>query len=166
MSQGKAAVGKAPNKARRWFERKADVPLKIDFKSGEKMMINGAVVENGGPNAKIVVHNQATILREKEVLPIEESATPASRVYFALQCAYMFTDKQDEYLELVEKYLSEYIEACPSATPIAEKIRGEIASENYYKGLKAVQDLIDHEQNTLASFNLEMEKLSAAGHDE
>ena len=54
----------------------------------------------------------------------------------------------------------------PSATPIAEKVRGEIERENYYKGLKAVQDLIDHEQNTLAAFNLEMEKLSTAGQDE
>ena len=30
------------------------MPLKLDIKSGEKMMINGAVLENVGPNAKIL----------------------------------------------------------------------------------------------------------------
>ena len=122
-------------------------------------MINGAVVENSGPNAKILVHNQATILREKEVLSMEDSGTPASRVYFALQCAYVFTDKQDEYLDLTENLLTDYVTACPSAEPIAQKIRSEIQTANYYKGLKAVQSLIEHEQDTLTSFNLEMEKM-------
>ena len=69
------------------------MPLKLDLKAGEKMVINGAVLENVGPNAKILVHNQAMILREKEVLTEDICATPASRIYLALQCAYMFPDK-------------------------------------------------------------------------
>ncbi len=73
------------------------MPLKIDFKSGDKMVINGAVVENVGPNTKLLVHNESAILREKEILSVADSTTPASRVYFSLQCSYIFPQKRDEY---------------------------------------------------------------------
>ena len=66
------------------------MPLKLDFKAGEKLVINGAVVENVGGNAKLLVHNESAIIREKEILTQAETNTPAARVYFALQCAYMF----------------------------------------------------------------------------
>lgn len=57
------------------------MPLKLEFKSGDKLMINGAVIENIGANAKILVHNEAAILRNKEVLSETDEATPAARVY-------------------------------------------------------------------------------------
>lgn len=123
------------------------------------MVINGAVLENIGPNSKILVHNQAMILREKEVLSEDLCGTPASRVYLALQCAYMFPDKKIEYLELSESYLSDFLKACPSASKIVKNIREHILKQNLYKGLKTVQDLIEHEAKILQSFNKEMEDL-------
>ena len=59
----------------------------IEIKSGDKLIINGAVIENTGSNTKLLIHNQASILRQKEVMSEEDSITPAARVYFALQCA-------------------------------------------------------------------------------
>lgn len=135
------------------------MPLKLDFKSGEKMVINGAVLENVGPNAKILVHNQATILREKEVLTENNCATPASRVYFALQCAYMFPEKADEYMDLFETHLTDYTGACPSAIGIAEDIRKHVNSDNLYKGLKSAQVLIEHEVNILNSFQHDISEI-------
>jgi len=132
------------------------LPLKLDIKSGEKMVINGAVLENVGPNAKIIVHNMATILREKEVLTENVAATPASRVYFALQCAYMFPDKSDEYLSLLDKNLADYLTACPSAVGIGEKIRNYVGTEDLYKGLKAAHELIEHETRILDAFNQDL----------
>ena len=41
------------------------MPLKLDFKAGDKMIINGTVIENVGPNAKLLIHNEASILREQ-----------------------------------------------------------------------------------------------------
>ena len=129
------------------------MPLKLDLKAGEKMVINGAVLENVGPNAKILVHNQAMILREKEVLTEDICATPASRIYLALQCAYMFPDKKKEYLELAETYLSDFVTACPSSDEIAGKVRENIETENLYKGLKGVQELIEYEAQVLQAFS-------------
>jgi len=126
------------------------LPLLIDIKPGDRVIINGAVLENAGAHTRLLLHNEATVLREKEVLSEEVSQTPASRVYFALQCAYLFADKRQGYVESFDRYLTEYVAAAPSAMPIAEKIRGEVAKEKYYKALKSAQELIRHENNLLS----------------
>ncbi len=137
------------------------MPLKLDFKSGDKLVINGAVLENIGANAKILVHNESAILREKEILSVADTSTPASRVYFALQCAYMFPHKKGEYLELFNKFLGEFVTACPSTKPIAEEIEKLVADEKIYKALKQTQKLVAHQAKVLKSLEDGMEK--AAG---
>lgn len=141
------------------------MPLKLDLKCGEKMIVNGAVLENVGPNAKILIHNLATVLREKEILTQEDAATPASRVYFSLQCAYMFEEAQEEHLKNFDRYLNDYLQACPSAAEIAEIIRGHIEKQNLYKALKSSRNLIAHEVRTLDEFNNGMNKLSQIAKD-
>ena len=112
------------------------MPLKLEFKSGDKLMINGAVIENIGANAKLLVHNEAAILRNKEVLSEADEATPAARVYLALQCAYMFPDQSDKYMKMFGDYLTQYVEACPSAKDIGEQIQDTVAEGKVYKALK------------------------------
>ena len=129
------------------------MPLKLDFKNGEKMIINAVVVENVGPTAKLLIRNRANILREKEILSEEDAATPSARVYFALQCAYMFPDGQHEHLEQFEGFLTEYLKACPSANSLGEKIRAHVADQELYKGLKLARQLIAHEMEILTEFN-------------
>jgi flagellar biosynthesis repressor protein FlbT len=129
------------------------MPLLIEFKSGDKIIINGAVLENAGPNSKLLIHNESTILREKEILSVAETSTPASRVYFALQCAYIFPNKKDEYLSLFYKFLGEFVEASPSASPIAKKILAEVEKGLLYKALKATQGLLNHESKVLDQLN-------------
>ncbi len=134
------------------------MPLLIDFKSGDKIIINGAVIENAGASSKVLVHNQAAILRGREILSEEESKTPASRAYFALQCAYMFSDKKEDYLKHFSGLLSDYLEACPSAKSIGDAIRAEVGDGQLYKALKATQKLIKHENELLQSLQRDVEK--------
>ncbi|MDA8230485.1 MAG: flagellar biosynthesis repressor FlbT [Magnetospirillum sp.] len=125
------------------------MPLLIDLKPGEKVIINGAVIENAGANTKLRVHNESNILRQKEILANTEISTPASRVYFCLQCAYIFPEKREHYLGLFEHYLVEYVEACPSAAEIAVSVRSEVNNARYYKALKAARMLLRHEADVL-----------------
>ncbi len=125
------------------------MPLKLELKSGDKFIVNGAVIENAGPNTKLLVHNQSAILRQKEIMSAEDSMTPASRVYFALQCAYIFPDKADHYLTLFEKCARDYLEASPSSAIIIDKIVGEVRHDRLYQGLKAAQDLLKHEEELM-----------------
>ena len=136
------------------------MPLLIDFKSGDKIIINGAVIENAGASSKVLVHNQAAILRGREILSEEESKTPASRAYFALQCAYMFSDKKEDYLKHFNGLLSDYLEACPSAKSMGDAIRAEIGAGQLYKALKATQKLIKHENELLQSLQQDAKKVN------
>jgi flagellar protein FlbT len=141
------------------------MPLKLDLKSGEKMIINGAVIENVGPNGKILVHNQAAIMRDKEILTKEEAATPAARVYFSLQCAYMFELNRDDHLKSFRGFLKDYLEACPSAQNIGDEITAMIDAENYYRALRTSRKLIAHEVETMSAFQSGMDKLTSLADD-
>lgn len=121
------------------------MPLLLDFKSGDKIIINGAVVENSGAHAKLLIHNKAAILRGSEVLSEADAQTPASRVYFALQCAYVFPQEKKRYLEAYEQLLADYHTACPSAGRIVQEIRSIVSTGELYKALKKSRMLIFHE---------------------
>lgn len=126
------------------------MPLKIEIKTGDKIIINGAVMENDGPTAKFLVHNRCAILREKEVMAEEDSNTPASRIYFALQCAYIFPHKKNDYLELFGNYVRDYLTASPSSGTVIDKILEEVTHDRLYQGLRAAQKLLDHEEQLMA----------------
>ena len=139
------------------------MPLSIDFKAGDKIIINGAVIENLGSNSKLSVHNQAAILRGKEILSAEDSNTPASRIYFALQCAYIFPASEDEYVDAYKKLLDEYVTACPSAAEIADEVRTHVDAGQLYRGLKEAQKLITHEGELLRTLGHDLEDTGNGG---
>jgi len=128
------------------------LPLIIDLKPGEKLIINGAVIENIGANTKLRVLNDCTLMRQKEILSDADAVTPASRVYYALQCAYIFPDHKDKYLEAFNECLLGYLDACPSARDIGVKIATALSDGQYYKALKAAKGLLDHEKGVLEQF--------------
>ncbi len=136
------------------------MPLKLDFKAGDKMIINGAVVENIGNNASLLIHNEAAILREKEILSEAETATPAARVYFALQCAYMFPEKKEHYISIFRQFLNDYVTAAPSAKELGDKIAGHVDNKKYYNALKLTQKLIGHEIQVFENLRTSLEEES------
>lgn len=126
------------------------MPLKLSVSKGEKFIVNGAVIRSDGDHADLVFENQAQILRQKDVLTNETASTPAARVYFALQCAYLFPDKADYYLEKYRNFLGEYVEAAPSAKAIAEEIEKNVAGDHLYQALRSCAGLIEHERTVLS----------------
>lgn len=121
------------------------MPLKIDLKPGDKIIINGAVLQNAGSNAKLLIHNESAILRGKEVMTEKDVTTPATHVYFALQCAYMFPDKQDHYVGQFSKFAEDYLAASPSSAAVITEIVDHVQGGSLYKALKACQKLMKHE---------------------
>lgn len=134
------------------------MPLLIDFKAGDKIIVNGAILENAGSNSKILVHNQAAILRGREVLAEEDAVTPASRAYFALQCAYIFADQREAYIEKFKALLADFVQAAPSTQPIADEILAALADDKLYKALKGTHKLIKRELEIFRSLNESVSK--------
>lgn len=138
------------------------MPLLIDLKPGEKVIINGAVIENAGTNTKLRVHNECNILRQKEILTGEEAVTPASRVYFCLQNAYIFPEKRDYYLELFAGFLNDYLTACPSAVSIVDELHQEVLQSQFYRALKTARRLLAHETQVLDHLQKNSEQITKA----
>jgi flagellar protein FlbT len=126
------------------------MPLKLSVGKGEKFIVNGAVIKNDGDGTSLLFENQAHILRQKDILTQETAITPAARVYLALQCAYLFPKHLGEHLADFRGLLADYLEAAPSAGPIAEEIHGMIDKDQLYGALKHCSRLLEHEREVLS----------------
>jgi len=125
------------------------MPLTINLKPGEKLIVNGVVLQNAHHAAKLIVHNEAALLREKDILAEEAANTPARRIYFAAQCLYLFPGKRAFYLPVIHQFLSEFGEAAPSTLPLVHKIEQDVAAAQLYQALKSIKQLIAKEQEIL-----------------
>lgn len=141
------------------------MPLKLELKQGDRIIINGAVLEAASPHIKIIVHNQAAILRSKEILSEEQAITPATRVYYSLQSAYLFPEHSDTYLDQFSEYVEQYLIACPSATNIVENIKREISQGKLYRALKHARELVVHQQGVLHEFEQQLADLAEHDND-
>ncbi len=130
------------------------MPLRIKLPSKERIIINGAVLENAGAATTIILHNRADILRRKEVMSEADAQSPARRVYYALQCAYMFEDERPRYQQMAQELLNQYSSAAPSSADIITKIQTEIGAGRLYNALRASHSLIEHETERFKSLGL------------
>ena len=125
------------------------MPLRIKLPTKERIIINGAVIENAGEATTLVLLNPADVLRRKEVLQEKDAVTPARRVYYALQCAYAFFQERDKFLDSFKKLLDEYEEAAPSAASLCADIRQLVGELKFYNALRVTQQLIEHDTERL-----------------
>lgn len=125
------------------------MPLKLSLPRGEKLVVNGAVIKNDGPDVNLVFENQAHIMRQKDIMTMDDATSPARRIYLAIQCAYMFADRRDEHVRDFESLLAEFCQAAPSSGSVAEKIKQLAEDGDLYGALKACRKLIDYESEIL-----------------
>ena len=128
------------------------MPLTINLKPGEKLIVNGVVLQNAHHAAKLVVHNEAALLREKDIITEEAANTPARRIYFSVQCLYLFPLKAEIYLPMLHRFLREFAEAAPSTIQLVNKIEQEVSARQLYQALKSAKQLIAREQEILNGF--------------
>jgi len=102
------------------------MPLVLRLNPGEKIIINGVVIENTGGLAMFAVRNRGNILRQKDILQLEEAATPAMRVYYTLQCIYLFPDEAKVYTDACIQFLNDFEAAAPTSKPIIDTLRQRI----------------------------------------
>jgi flagellar protein FlbT len=64
--------------------------LKISLKSGERMILGGAVVTNGSSGScDLIVENKVPILRQKDILTEAKADSPCRRIYLTVQLMYI-----------------------------------------------------------------------------
>jgi flagellar protein FlbT len=127
------------------------MPLKINVKSGEKFIVNGAVMVAGNKGASLVLQNEATILLGKDVMQEKEANTPSRRIYFSILVMYLDQENANKYQDT----FMTYVEAFMEATTFAEvrrtllNIVEDVNSKVYYRAMKTCKALIKYEDEML-----------------
>ncbi|WP_417461871.1 flagellar biosynthesis repressor FlbT [Kordiimonas sp.] len=125
--------------------------LKLSLKPDERLVINGAVIANADRRTTLIVHNKASILREKDIMQEENVDTPAKRIYFPIMLMYMGQGDTDNYYEEFVLRMTEFMNAIstPAAIDNCVKISRDVMDRNYYKALITCKKLIAFEQERL-----------------
>lgn len=124
--------------------------LRISLKDGEKIVINGAVLRSAG-RTDIVLENDASVLRGRDVMAPDEADTPARRLYFACMLAYLdppnIAQHRGHVLELLDG-LIHALEA-PSAKAACARFASRIAASDFYRALADCREIIAYEAHAL-----------------
>lgn len=126
--------------------------LKLSLKPGEKIAINGAVVVNGDRRTEFVVENQASILREGDIMAAEEATTPARRVYLPVMLMALDPAARKGAFADFEHRITEFAAAVTdsAALGLCLKISAAVANGAYYKALVHCRALIEFETERLS----------------
>ncbi len=125
--------------------------LKLTLKPRERFVINGAVVVNGERRSHLLIQNNVSILREKDVMQEGDASTPVRRIYFAVQMLYLDDTNSAAYFQLFERRLDEFLGAIKDREARAQcaNILSDVQNRNYYRALSACKKLFPFEEARL-----------------
>jgi flagellar protein FlbT len=123
--------------------------LKISLKPDERIIIGGAVLQNGGARSDFVIENSVPILREKDIMGLHEANSPCRRIYFAIQLMYVDEKNIDEHRTTYWKLVRDVTDAAPSTIGLIDRISEHILHDRYYQALKLTHQLIEYEQGVM-----------------
>ncbi len=127
------------------------MPLVLRLNPGEKIIINGVVIENTGGLSMLAIRNRGNILRQKDILQLEDAATPALRVYYTLQCVYLFPEDGKAYSDALRQFLTDFELADPNSKAIVDALRMRLDKGELYQGLKDAKRLVKYEWDLLGT---------------
>jgi len=121
--------------------------LKITLKAGERMILGGAVVVNGGrSNCKLLIENKVPILRQSDIITQREADTPCRKIYFSIQLMYIDEENLSNHHTTYWDLVRSVVKAAPSTAGLIDQISEHILQQRYYQALKLTKELIDYEQ--------------------
>lgn len=124
--------------------------LKITLKSGERMILGGAVLTNGSSGScDLIVENKVPILRQKDILSKEKADSPCQRIYLAVQLMYIDEANLPVYHKAYWDLVKDVVAAAPSTVGLIDVISENILQRRYYQALKLTKRLIDYEQEAI-----------------
>jgi flagellar biosynthesis repressor protein FlbT len=125
--------------------------LVLELRQGDLMVVNGAPIRFRN-RARIELAAKARFLFGKQIMAPDAATTPARRIYFALQTAYIGSDEERPGgLDAARRLIGEFQEATTSATA-REMLRQALAfaeADDCYQALKLTRRVMRHEEEVL-----------------
>lgn len=139
--------------------------LVLELRQGDLLVVNGAPLRFRN-RARIELTSRARFLFGKQIMTPELATSPARRIYFALQTAYIGSDEEREAgLELARDLIAEFQEVTTSAL-VREALDSALAlaeRDECYQALKLVRRVIQHEDAVLRELGAVLPDPGAAG---
>jgi len=140
--------------------------LVLELRQGELLVVNGASIRFRC-RTRVELTARARFLFGKQVMSPEGANTPARRIYFALQCAYVGPEEEREgAMARVHALVAEFQEATTSAMArdLLDRALTLAESDDWYAALKLVRVVMRHEAAALGrdpATGLELEHAGA-----
>lgn len=115
------------------------------------MIVNGAPIRFR-TKTRLELTAHARFLFGKQIMPPDKADSPARRIYFAIQAAYIGTDEErKDGLERAGKLINEFQAATTSnlAREILDRALNAAQADDCYQALKFVRRVIRHEDTIL-----------------
>jgi flagellar protein FlbT len=125
--------------------------LVLELRPGEVMIVNGAPIRFR-TKTRIELTAKARFLFGKQIMPPNEVDSPARRIYFALQSAYIGNDEErPRGLAAARGLIAEFKQSTTSALAreILDRALEAAESDNCYQALKLARRIIRHEDAVL-----------------
>ncbi|WP_424135238.1 flagellar biosynthesis repressor FlbT [Roseomonas chloroacetimidivorans] len=125
--------------------------LVLEMRQGDLMVVNGAPIRFRN-RTRIELTAKARFLFGKQILPPEAADTPARRIYFALQTAYIGSEEERERgLESARALIADFQAATTSnlASAMLERALTAAEEDDCYTALKLVRRVMRHEEAVL-----------------
>nr|WP_294517419.1 flagellar biosynthesis repressor FlbT [uncultured Rhodopila sp.] len=125
--------------------------LVLELRQGEVMIVNGAPIRFR-TRSRIELTAKARFLFGKQIMPPDQADSPARRIYFALQSAYIGSETEREPgLESARYFITEFQEATTSemVRMILDQALVAAEEDDCYQALKLVRRIIQYEDSVL-----------------
>ncbi|MBS0558613.1 MAG: flagellar biosynthesis repressor FlbT [Proteobacteria bacterium] len=125
--------------------------LVLELRQGEVMIVNGAPIRFR-TKTRIELTAKARFLFGKQIMPPNDADSPARRIYFALQTAYIGAeDERGPGLAAARELIAAFKQATTSAIAreILDRALHAAEEDDCYRALKLVRRIIRHEDAVL-----------------
>lgn len=125
--------------------------LVLELRQGEVMIVNGAPIRFR-TKSRIELTGKARFLFGKQIMPPDQADSPARRIYFALQSAYIGNeDERERGLIAARELIAAFKEATTSdlAREILDRALVAAESDDCYQALKLARRIMRHEDAVL-----------------
>lgn len=122
------------------------MPLRVELKPFERIVIGDTVIVNSNTRARFIVEGDAPILRERDTVTAETADTPAKRLYLCVQTMYLKNDAI-RYRASYLACMSDLHSAAPGVARLVEAVDRHVMAGALYKALKEIRALIEREDS-------------------
>ncbi len=126
------------------------MPLRLTLRPHERVVIAGAVVQNGESRATLRIENAVPVLRETDILRPSDVRTPCERIVLAVQLMYLDGERCAQHRQALNVLVADVHAVAPSLRALLAEVAGLVDRGELYKAVKRARRLLPREREILS----------------